>query len=446
MTPETAVSTRDKIALIGAGPSGLAGARNLQKAGVPFQGFEAYTDVGGLWNIANPRSTVYESAHLISSKTTTEFSEFPMPPQTADYPGHAELLDYFKAFADHFDLKRHYRFGVRIVKVEPVDADDPDTLWRVSWRPTEAGDGAPLESADFKGVIIANGTLSEPNRPHFEGHFDGELLHTADYKSADQLRGKRVLIVGAGNSGCDIAVDAVHAAHSVDISVRRGYYFVPKYVFGKPADTLGGKKPLPPWLKQRVDRIVLKWFTGDPVRFGFPKPEYKMYESHPVVNSLILYHLGHGDIHVRPDIERLDGRTVHYRDGSQRDYDLILAATGYTLHYPFIEHEHLNWQGMAPQLYLNIFSPRYRRLAVLGMIEASGIGWQGRYEQAELVARYFRGLETQRPQALALQTAIAGPMPDLSGGYHYLKLARMAYYVHKDTYRNAVRQASATLA
>lgn len=436
MTPPT----EQQIALIGAGPSGLAGARCLQKHGVAFQGFEAHGDVGGLWNIDNPRSTVYESAHLISSKRMTEFLEFPMPAQVADYPSHRELLDYFRAFADHFGLRAHYRFHTRVLKAEPV-SDAPDTLWRVT---TQTGDAAP-ETALYKGVVIANGTLAEPNRPRFEGAFSGEVWHTAQYKAATQLTGKRVLIVGAGNSGCDIAVDAVHHAKSIDISVRRGYYFVPKYVFGQPADSVGGKITLPPWLKQRIDSTILKWFTGDPVRFGFPKPDYRMYESHPVVNSLILYHIGHGDVGVRADIARLDGHTVHFKDGRSGEYDLILTATGYKLHFPFIDHALLNWQGMAPRLYLNIFAPRFHRLAVLGMVEASGLGWQGRYEQAELVARYFKSLDAGTPQAAALSAAKAGgpgTWPDLSGGYRYLKLERMAYYVHKDTYRKAVREAA----
>ena len=171
-----------------------------------------------------------------------------------------------------------------------------------------------------------------------------------------------------------------------------------------------------------------------------------MYESHPIVNSLILHHLGHGDIHVKPDIARFDGPTVHFKDGTRQDYDMVLAATGYTLHYPFIAREHLNWKGMAPRLHLNIFAPCWRRLAVLGMIEASGIGWQGRYEQAELVARYFQALDAGTPAAQAFTAAVQGPPPDLSGGFKYLKLERMAYYVHKDTYRNAVRAAAAALA
>jgi cation diffusion facilitator CzcD-associated flavoprotein CzcO len=441
MSQDTHAPTQTQIALIGAGPSGLAGARALSKHGIAFQGFEAHTDLGGLWNIGNERSTVYESAHLISSKRTTEFKEFPMPSGTADYPSHRELLAYFQAYAEHFDLKRHFRFGVRVMKVEPV-SDAPDTLWRVT---LDVG-GGQEETHEYKGVVIANGILAEPNQPEWPGQFSGRLMHTSAYKKAEQFKGQRVLIVGAGNSGCDIAVDAVHHAQSVDISVRRGYYFVPKYVFGLPADTVGGKTKLPRWLKQKVDTTLLKWFTGDPVRFGFPKPDYKMYESHPIVNSLILHHIGHGDVKVRPDVARLDGHTVHFKDGSQADYDLVMTATGYKLHYPFIDDTLLNWQGMSPQLYLNIFAPRFERLAVLGMVEAAGLGWEGRAEQAEVMALYFKGLDAGQAKALAFSKARQGPSPDLSGGYSYLKVERMACYVNKDVYRNTMRQTAAELA
>ena len=438
-TTTTTTDSTAQIALIGAGPCGLAAARAFSRLGIAFQGFEAHTDVGGLWNIDNPRSTIYDSAHLISSKRMTEFAEFPMAETVADYPSHRELLPYFQAYARHFDLLRHFRFGSRVLKVEP-HSDAPDTLWRVSH---QTADG--LVTADYKGVVLANGTLAEPTLPQWAGVFDGELAHTSAYKSAQQFAGKRVLIVGAGNSGCDIAVDAVHHARQVDISVRRGYYFVPKYIFGKPADTIGGKLRLPRVLKQFTDSVILKWFTGDPVRFGFPRPHYRMYESHPVVNSLILYHIGHGDIKVRADVDRLAGHTVYFKDGTQHDYDLIMAATGYKLHYPFMDRSLLNWQGMAPRLYLNIFSPRYARLAVLGMVEAGGLGWQGRYEQAELVARYFLGLDCGAPAAQRFDTLRQGPAPDLSGGYRYLQLERMAYYVNKDAYRAAVREAIAAL-
>ncbi|MFC6045875.1 flavin-containing monooxygenase [Nocardioides hankookensis] len=423
--------TDDTYAVIGAGPSGLAAARNLQRAGIPWAGYELATGVGGLWDIGGPRSTVYESAHLISSKRTTEFSEFPMRDEVADYPSHRELLGYFRDFASTYSLTDGFSFGTEVVSARP-DGD--------GWVVVSEGPAGRVERR-HAGVIAANGTLSEPSVPTFAGSFDGEVFHTSAYKSPTVFAGKRVLIIGAGNSGCDIAVDAVHHAASVDMAVRRGYYFVPKYLFGKPSDTLNQGKPLPPRIKQAIDSRVLKMFTGDPVRFGFPKPDYKIYESHPIVNSLVLHHLGHGDLRVRPDIDRLDGDGVVFADGSRTAYDVIVLATGYHLHYPFLNPELLRWagHGSAPDLYLNIFTQEDPNLFVLGMIEASGIGWQGRYEQAELVASYLRARSANPDAARALEDRVAGPRPDLSGGYHYLGLERMSYYVNKDAYRSAVR-------
>ena len=171
-------------------------------------------------------------------------------------------------------------------------------------------DGEHTET--FDGVILANGTLAEPSIPTFPGAFTGELLHTSQYKRGTSLAGRRVLIIGAGNSGCDIAVDAVHHAASVDMSVRRGYYFVPRYLFGRPSDTLNQGRPLPARIKQFVDTRVLRAFTGDPTRFGFPKPDYRIYESHPIVNTQVLGHLGQGDLRIRPDIARFNGERVHF--------------------------------------------------------------------------------------------------------------------------------------
>ena len=425
-----------RYAVIGAGPSGLAAARALQKAGVAFDGFEASHGVGGLWDIDNPRSTMYASAHLISSRTTTEFTEFPMR-GAPDYPGHRTLLRYFRDYAERFSLTEAFRFDTRVTSLERTDDGD--------WMLRAEGPEGPVE-ARYAGAILANGTLAEPNVPSFRGEFTGELLHTSAYKSASQLTGKRVLIIGAGNSGCDIAVDAVHSAASVDMSVRRGYYFVPRYLFGRPSDTLNQGRPLPARIKQFIDKRVLQAFTGDPVRFGFPKPDYRIYESHPIVNTLILNHLGQGDLTIRPDIDRFDGHTVYFRDGSSGEYDTVLMATGYTLDYPFVARADLNWRGYSPDLYVNVFPPSFNGLYVMGMIEASGIGWQGRYEQAELIAEYLSALQRTPERAAEFRRRVADePWPDLTGGYHYLGLERMSYYVNKDAYRRAVRVARESL-
>ncbi len=234
----TAQAAGRSYAVIGAGPSGLAAMRALQKAGIDATGYEASHDVGGLWDITNPRSTVYESAHLISSRTTTEFTEFPMD-STVDYPGHRALKRYFDDYADAFHLRERFRFSTRVDRLE---RDGDGWILRSSASPGAGGENAEER---YDGVILANGTLAEPYVPTFAGDFDGEILHTSAYKDPAQLTGRRVLIIGAGNSGCDIAVDAVHHAASVDMSVRRGYYFVPRYLFGRPSDTLNQGRPLP---------------------------------------------------------------------------------------------------------------------------------------------------------------------------------------------------------
>src|SRR5690606_11362331 len=281
--------------------------------------------------------------------------------------------------------------------------------------------------------------------PGLPGQFSGELMHSADYRSPEVFRGKRVLLIGCGNSGADIAVDAVHHAASIDISLRRGYYFLPKFVRGRPIDTLGGKLRLPRPLKQRLDAAMIRMIIGRPSDYGLPDPDYRMYESHPVVNSLILHHLGHGDITPRRDLSRIAGRTVHFSDGQSAEYDLILLATGYQLDYPFIDRRHLNWPADedAPQLYLNAFHPDHDNLFMMGMLEATGLGWEGRNQQARLVALYIQHLrDGGRSSAMArfdqLRREQAGRT--LDGGYRYIKLARMAYYVNKEVYLQRLQQ------
>ncbi|MDF1780003.1 MAG: NAD(P)-binding domain-containing protein [Alcanivoracaceae bacterium] len=416
-------------AIIGAGPMGLSMARNLQKVGLPFVGFEIHSDVGGLWDIDSPTSTMYESAHLISSKRMTEFAEFPMGDDVATYPHHRELKKYFRDYASKFDLYGHFEFNTEVVNVEKEEGG-----WRVT---TRRGD--ETRSQIFAGVMICNGTLHEPHQPKLPGEFSGTVMHSSDYKSPDVFRGKRVLMVGCGNSGADITVDAVHHAASVDLSVRRGYYFMPKFLLGKPIDTFGGKLPLPRRIKQIVDTMLIRAVLGKPSDYGLPDPDYRIYESHPVMNSLLLHHAGHGDVRVRNDIDHCEGYTVTFKNGDQANYDVILQATGYALHYPFISKDNLNWQGASPQLYLNAFHPQYDNLFLMGMVEATGLGWEGRNKQAELVALYLYQLERGAVSAQRFhQTKKARATHQLNGGYNYLKLDRMAYYVNKDEYLSAV--------
>lgn len=415
--------------VIGAGPMGLCTVRRLLEQGLPTLGLEIHSDVGGLWDIDSETSTMYNSAHLISSKTMTEFSDFPMGDDIATYPRHDQLRQYFCDYATHFDLYSHYKFNTRVEKIE---AEGDNWLITVSTK-------GQTETITCASVLLANGTLHRANKAEFKGEFKGQQFHSSEYRDPAVFDNKRVLIIGCGNSGCDIAIDAVHRAKSVDMVVRRGYYFLPKFVAGVAVDTLGGKIRLPNKLKQFVDGLLVRLISGKPSAFGLPDPDYKMYQSHPVVNSMFLHHIGHGDITVRPAIEALHDTGALFTDGKSAQYDLILEATGYKLHYPFIDQQHLNWQGDAPALYLNIFTPKHNNLFVMGMVEASGLGWQGRDLQAQLVAKFIRAkMDGQSVAENMLHRIKAKAGTRIDGGMNYLHVERMAYYVHKADYLNAL--------
>ncbi|NYD57094.1 cation diffusion facilitator CzcD-associated flavoprotein CzcO [Nocardioides marinisabuli] len=418
-------------AVVGAGPMGLACVRSLLREGLPVTGLELHTDVGGLWDIENPHSTMYDSAHLISSRHMTEYAEHPMDPGGAAYPHHSEVRDYLASYADRFALREHYEMGTRVVSARPHE---------LGWELVTEHDGEQRTRV-FDGLLVASGTLHTPRVPRLPGEFTGTVLHSSQYRSPSVFTGQRVLVVGCGNSGADIAVDAVHHAASVDLSVRRGYHFLPKFVAGRPIDTLGGKVRLPRAVKQRVDGALIRALVGRPSDYGLPDPDYRLYESHPVVNSLVLHHLGHGDITARRDIAAIEGRRVTFGDGESAEYDVLLLATGYELDYPYLDRDDLAWPAGvdAPQLYLNVFHPERDDLFVMGMVEATGLGWEGRHQQALLVARYLAHRRAGTGATGALDRARRERATEREdGGYDYLPLARMAYYVDKQTYLDAL--------
>jgi cation diffusion facilitator CzcD-associated flavoprotein CzcO len=385
--------------VIGAGPAGLAAVRSLRDAGIPVEGSERNADVGGQWLYGAPSSAVYDSTHLISSKATTAFVDFPMPAEWPAYPSHVQVQQYFKDFAQKFGLYPFIRFNDGVTRLEPNGSG-----WRATF---DKG-----ETRDYEGVVIANGHLSDPMMPRVPGTFSGTAIHAKDYKSPELLAGKRVLIVGMGNTGCDIVVDAIHRASKVLWSVRGGNYFVPKFVAGNPADERNHKPKLlvlPKWLRSMLHERILHILVGPPERFGLPRPTHRLYDRTPIVNSLVLLHLGQGDVAVRRPIREFAGDEVIFEDGKRDKVDIVVFATGYRITFPFLtDLSALNWREtvQSPRLYMNVFPAADNNLFVAGLLEGAGVGWPGRALQTDLIAAYLVARKSNLPAATRFRRKI----------------------------------------
>lgn len=417
-----------RYCVIGAGPSGLAAAKALGEAGLAFDVFERHSDVGGIWDDTNPNTPIYESAHFISSKTQSAFDGFPMPAEYPDYPSWKQIRDYIRAFADEYDLRKHVRFGTEVMRAQPVGEQ-----WEI-----ELSTGEVLR---YDGVIAGVGHDWDPVVPQYHGTFDGVAYHTRDYRSAAELAGKKVLVVGAGNSGCDIACDAATQASEAWISMRRGYYFLPKHVFGQPTDAFFHTGPqIPNWLAPPLLRVLLRILVGDVRKFGLPKPDHAPLSTHPIMNTQLLHHLGHGNISAKPDVAELRGKTVRFTDGSEIEPDLILWATGYKPTIPALEAGGVHLAESGEDLALNMISREHPGLYVLGFFATAGAAYPILSKQGALLAAALRAREKQDGGVRALDELRSKP-PALKGGMRYIKSPRHAFYVQFDAYMKELERA-----
>lgn len=383
-----------RYAVLGAGPSGLAAAKHLQEQGVQVQVFEQQADLGGVWNYALPGGRVYASTHMISSKRCTEFPDFPMPEGWPPFPHHSQVLEYLRAYAERFQLRRLIRFRHTVTWLEP----HPEGGWLVHL------EGGPAER--FDGVVIANGHHRRPLWPEIPGSFAGVAFHSAYYKTPACFRGKRVLVIGGGNSGCDIAVEAAGVAEAVFHSTRRGYYYLPKFIFGIPIDRAGEvlhRLRFPLWARRTVTRALLWVSVGRLERYGLPRPDHKLFQSHPIVNSQLLYAVGHGRVRPKPDVVRFEGSWVHFADGSRERVDVVVYATGYRLWFPFIAPEHLNWHQGRPWLWHHVFVPQWDNLFVAGMIQPDSGLFPLVHWQTQAIAWFVRRQAEGHPVAQRLR-------------------------------------------
>ncbi len=374
--------TRPRYCVIGAGAAGLAALQMLTANGLDVDCFERSGRVGGHWH------TDYESLHLITSRDVSGFKGFPMPAEFPVYPSRDQMRAYIESFAEVFDLRRHITFRTEVTRLEPEGPAGTAGWW------VETSDG---RRSRYDGVLVANGHLWDPNVPETAADFAGLSLHSSQYRTVDDVKGDRVLVVGAGNSGCDLAVDAAHARLTTAISVRRGQVFQPKAIFGRPRAELTWLTRLPPRLQERVTRALVRVVVGPPeVYRGLPRPVTRnLNEQPPVVNNLLLYWIQHGRIDVVPGIRRIDGQAVHFTDGSTREFDTILWATGFRTTLPFLDPGLLRWRDGVPLRVAGLTMPvGLQRLFFIGLAAPRGPQLPVYSQQARLVSRLLRLTES----------------------------------------------------
>jgi hypothetical protein len=392
----------DAVCVIGGGGSGLNAIKNLREAGFSVDCYERETTVGGAWNWRHDRSPVYASTHLISSKPFTQFPDFPMPDEWPDYPHHSQLLAYFERYADHFGLREHIWFGTEVTRIDPVG---DGRRWDVTIRGSRGGEPRTLR---YAAVVVANGHNWSPRWPEIEGleDFRGQVLHASAYSDAAQLRGRKVLVVGGGNTGCDIAVEAAQQATRCWHSTRRGYWYAPKYALGRPTDQANDVMRwlrLPLSLRRWLFGRLLSATVGDFTRLGLRQPDHKLYETHPVVNSQLTYYVGHGAITPVPDVARFTRNGVEFTDGSSAEPDLVVLATGYRPEFEFASPELLGIDHDGkPRLRLQLFSRTHPTLAVAGLIQPDSGMFSIVHWQTVMIARWLRLWETVPERAAAI--------------------------------------------
>ena len=427
--------------VVGAGPHGLAALKALLQHGVEADGYERADDIGGNWNFGGPTSRVYESTHVISSKPFTQYPDFPMPDSYPDYPSHRQVKEYFGRYADHFGLRRRLSLGHEVVAAVPVDEG---RAWDVTVRDV-ATDAATTHR--YAGLVVANGHNWNPKIPDYPGQesYRGTILHSADYKGADVLRDRRVLVVGAGNTGCDVAVESAQNATATWHSTRRGYYYNPKFALGRPSDQVADQLlalRLPLAIRRILFTSTLKVMVGDLTRFGLKRPDHKFFETHPIVNQQLVYYVGHGDITPADDIAQFDEAGAVFTDGSRADVDVVVFCTGYLFDVPFLDRNWLNWQDDHPRLFLQMFTPAYANLAVSGLIQPDSGQWTLAHWQGVLIARVAEALR-DRPAAAhgLLSRAPHEAGRRYSAGTHYTDSTRHFFEVAHQEYLRALQDA-----
>src|SRR5215208_1585719 len=356
------------VCVIGAGSSGIAAAKALHERGFEFDCFEASDRVGGNWVFKNRNgmSSAYRSLHINTSRRRMEFSDFPMPATYPDFPHHTHIAEYFDAYVDHFGFRDRITFETLVERVERRSGG--------GWDVTTDRCG----TRSYDALIVANGHHWDPRwpEPAFPGRdsFAGVQVHSHHYTGEDPdfFRAKSVVVLGMGNSAMDIAVEASFVASDVYLAARRGAWVLPKYLLGRPFDTLQASPRIPFAIRRRASQALLRVLVGDMERYGLPQPDHGLFEAHPTVSDDVLSRIAHGEITPKPNIAELTERTVRFADGSDVEAEVVVYCTGYKVTFPFLDPELISAPDNDLPLFRRVFHPDVAGIYFVGLLQPLG--------------------------------------------------------------------------
>ena len=384
------------VGVIGAGPSGLVACKTLAEHGLPYTAYEAGDSVGGQWVLGNTSGTsaAYRSLHVNTHKGMCCYADFPLPDAYPDFPSHEQMAAWFDSYAQSFDLHRNIRLGARVDRVTPREGGG------------YALELAGGERARHDALVVAVGNLWDPRWPALEGELSGALFHAKDYmdpRDPVDCRGRSVLVIGLGNTACELAVElsGPGVASRVMLSARSGQNIMPRIVapVPHPSEPLTGPLAwLPRPLRDAAFRRIFPRVMGrilaalpPPQSLGLPPPPRDFFEKRMVINDQLFARLREGRIRAKPGVRALRGDEVEFSDGSVEDVDVVIAATGYRFSLPFLSEEVL---GAAPHeipLYHGVMHPRRHDLFIIGVMNAICSIWPRSEQQMAFVAPLLAG-------------------------------------------------------
>lgn len=387
------VPPRTRVCIIGAGSSGLVALKTLRARGHQAHAFELGTQVGGLWVFGNDngRSAAYRSLRINTSRKRTEYSDFPLPNDRGDYLHHSELAEYFASYAAHFELYQHITFGAEVLRVKTTESacfvtiEDRKTRHRVEER--------------YDAVVVASGHHHEPSVPSWNKDFAGTSFHSHAYidpNTPEPLAGKRVCIVGMGNSAMDIAAEACLAGAQVTLAARSPVWVIPKYLRGRPIDDVS---ILPRFLPGRLRRRIATWgfrhWVGSMSEFGLPEPDHLLLEAHPTLSDQIPQLVQSGRVAVRGTLLGFQGALARFATKSGEEhapFDVVIYATGYKFNFPFLDDTRLQGEKNELPLYRRVYVPENRRLFFVGLAQTLGAIMPIAELQADWLAAHLSGI------------------------------------------------------